>query len=136
MLISAHFKRMPSILAILLLAGAAHAISSTDPAVMPNIGAPQSYQAHVDVDPNNCITLRSSPYVIAGGAGGANMNLKCPAEHPVMYRWQYQVGLSNLPPLIWSVTAGWGYSWIQCCAIAHSWEPVAPSNMGINNNPR
>jgi len=74
-----------------------------------------SYQGYVDT--NNCVTLTSSPYVIILGNGGADMRLTCPADHPVMVNWNFQVGYGGL--LV--VQDGGGVAKAQCCAVAHQW---------------
>lgn len=133
MLISSQFKGIV-IFALAVFAVAAHAVSSTNPRVMPQVGASQSYQANVNIDPKDCTDyLASSAYVITLGSGGTNMKLQCPSEKPVMIYWQQQLGFGGFP----YVAAGGGQAWIRCCAISHSWQPVTPgANIhGIDNIP-
>ena len=78
---------------------------------------PQKYQAYIDT--HHCTApIRSSPYVIVGGNGGGKHHLSCPADHPVMSKWEQQWGFGGLL----YVTAGGGRSWITCCAVGHRWQ--------------
>ena len=75
----------------------------------------QKYQSYVDT--NDWITLPSSPYVIAAGNGGTNMNLTCPTDRPVMYQWTQHLGFAGFI----YVSSGGGNSTVRCCAVAHKW---------------
>lgn len=117
------FKRI-RVLALLplLLADIAYAISSSNPAVMPNIGSPQGYQASVDTDMSNCSDYASDSYAFVFGIGGGNMKLQCPPNKPVMVYWQQEVGYGGFGV----VTHGGGKAWIKCCPLKHTWQPTAP----------
>jgi hypothetical protein len=99
----------------LLISSLSYALGSTD--VRPRGGlVPQNYQSYVDI--NNCTApIESSPYIIVLGNGGANMNLSCPADRPVMYGWRQEVGFGGFS----AVQAGGGRSWITCCGVKHKW---------------
>jgi hypothetical protein len=80
---------------------------------------PQTYQA--DVDTSDCTDpIKSTPYIIVLGNGGANMDLTCPKERPVMYNWHQEVGFGGPG---W-VSSGGGNTKISCCALKHSWQAM------------
>lgn len=80
-----------------------------------------SQQLHSDVNTSDCTDpIQSAPYVIVAGIGGADMNLSCPADHPVMYSWRQQVGFVGFL----SVQGGGGNSSVKCCAMKQEWKPA------------
>lgn len=111
------------IMAMAMLAGSpVYAVGSTG--ISPQASL-QPYHQESYIDTQRCSTpIQSSPYVIVAGNGGANMNLHCPADKPVMYGWRQQVGFGG----IFSVQAGGGRSWITCCAMNHRWVRTETSS--------
>lgn len=90
------------------------AATSTD--MKPTAEQPMASQTNVDT--SNCTSpIKSSPYVIVLGNGGANMNVSCPANYPIMHTWKQQVGYGGFG----AVSHGGGYSSIVCCAVKHDW---------------
>lgn len=91
-----------------------YAATSTD--MKPYAEQPMANQTNVDT--SNCTSpIKSSPYVIVFGNGGANMNVSCPANYPIMHTWKQQVGYGGLG----AVSHGGGYSSIVCCAVKREW---------------
>lgn len=87
---------------------------ASQPAMVPQ-------QLHSNVNTRDCTNpIQSAPYVIIAGVGGADMNLSCPADHPVMYSWRQQVGFVG----ILSVQGGGGASSVKCCAMKQEWQPA------------
>jgi hypothetical protein len=97
-----------------------YCIAKSSTNLVPPAGLiPHSLQSYVDT--KTCTKpIKSLPYVIVAGNGGANMNLTCPPTHPVMYGWRQEVGFGGLL----AVQAGGGASWIVCCAVGHKWAPI------------
>lgn len=90
------------------------ATSSAD--VKPESESPMASQTNVDT--SNCTSpIKSSPYVIVFGNGGANMSVTCPANYPIMHTWKQQVGFGG----IGAVSHGGGSSSIVCCAVKRDW---------------
>lgn len=77
--------------------------------------------SYVDVDERNCIALPTPKYVIVAGNGGTNMDLRCPADHPIMREWKQRLGFGGF---LW-VSSGGGYATGKCCALKSKWTTDA-----------
>lgn len=86
-------------------------------AIKPQTFNTQKYISYVNT--KDCVTLTSSPYVMVTGSGGANMNLTCPANRPVMYNWKQKVVFVGVP--MTGGPSGGGDSKVTCCAVAYKW---------------
>lgn len=98
--------------------------------VHPLITTPQQLQTSVSTSANDCgPPLKSTPYVIIAGIGGAHMDLSCPPERPIMYKWSQVVGFAGFL----SVQAGGGESSITCCPVKREWVPAPRSETNEQN---
>jgi hypothetical protein len=77
------------------------------------------YRSYVNT--GDCRQLRSDSYIVALGAGGGNMKLQCPPDHPVLYNWNMDMNFMPFPP-IFAIVGGKGNTTAVCCAVAHKWE--------------